>query len=187
MVSSECDYRRRINRVCVVSSRVCICVVDIVIPAVPLIFLRHFNVQALALPTTLHTNSPPAPPRTHTPAARAPSPANAGAAKEEYTLAKNHFTTRPTQFAAGEGKEEDACSQPSVLFESGLVQTLSTSTHFTTQFPGRRAESRALASGLLLASDLGLENAPFRQNPDTWRRSVAMWQERFQLPLRLVY
>ena len=185
----------------------------------------HFNIQALALPTTLHTHSPPAPPRSHNPAARAPSPANAGAAKEDQALAKNHFTTRPTQFAAGGGKEEGACSQPSVLFESGLAKpnftpptqftaqftaeggheedactqalVLSESglanshcttppTQFPTPFPGRRAESRALASGLLLASDLGLENAPFRQHPDTWRRSVAMWQERFQLPLRFV-
>ena len=181
----------------------------------------HFNIQALALPTTLHTHSPPAPPRTHTPAARAPSPANAGAAKEDHALAKNHFTTRPTQFAAGEGKEEESCSQPSglakthftaptqftaqitaeggheedactqasVLSESGLANRhiATPPTQFTTQFPGRRAESRALASGLLLASDLGLENAPFRQHPDTWRRSVAVWQERFQLPLRFVY
>ena len=124
--------------------------------------------------------------------------AAAGEGKEEEScsqpsgLAKTHFTA-PTQFTAQitaeGGHEEDACTQASVLSESGLANSHFTtaSTQFTTQFPGRRAESRALASGLLLASDLGLENAPFRQQPDTWRRSVAVWQERFQLPLRFVY
>jgi len=40
------------------------------------------------------------------------------------------------------------------------------------QTPARRGAS----TSELLLSDLGLENAPFREHPDTWRRSAACWQ-----------
>jgi len=52
----------------------------------------------------------------------------------------------------------------------------STCTHTHSHSMSSQVRSAALdPRGSLLTSDLGLENAPFRDHPNTWKRSQAVW------------